>query len=431
MGKRVRLQAAVAAVAAVAAAMALAAPASASDVIGEAYGSSGGIPCSNGVTYIQAQSTDNRYAAPYDGVITSWTTDGFWDNATFKVARLSSGSSYDVVAKDGPRTTTFNVPATYAVRIPVRQGDVIGAYVPNPSNCTYTGAAGDTLGISAGDVTGPGSFDSTQNRSLPISAQIERDADNDGYGDETQDGCPGNASTHGACPLPKLLGQTFAPHNNSCEGGTVFPLQTPGIVSSVQTEGVITSWSYQANPGSTGTVQLKILQPLGGDQYLLRSQDVAHPVVAGLNTFNVRLSVRVGDRIAIATTGDDTPACGIKPSDWKIGSSFAPPAVGSSGPFATETGLSVDLAAMEEADADGDGYGDTTQDLCPTDPTTQGACATPPPPGDDKACEKARDKLAKAKAKLKKLKKHDAPAKKVKKAKAKVKKAKERVKKAC
>jgi hypothetical protein len=210
----------------------------------------------------------------------------------------------------------------------------------------------------------------------------------------------------------------------------VFPLKTPGIVSAVQTEGVLTSWSYESNPGSTGTVQLKILQPLGGDQYLLRAQDVAHPVVTGLNTFSVRLAVRVGDRIAIATTGDDTPACGIKPPDWTVGSSYASLALGSSGPFPTGTGLSVDLAAREEADLDHDGFGDTTQDKCPSDATTQGTCPVKPPPV-DKACEKAKATLAKAKAKLKKLKRNDAPADKVKKAKKRVAKAKTEVRKAC
>jgi hypothetical protein len=92
----------------------------------------------------------------------------------------------------------------------------------------------------------------------------------------------------------------------------------------------------------------------------------------------------------------------------------------------------LDVSAVLEADADADGYGDTTQDLCPSDVTTQGQCrTTEPPPAGNEACEKARKKLDKAKAKLKKLKRDDATAKRIKAAKKKVKKAKAGVRKAC
>jgi len=39
--------------------------------------------------------------------------------------------------------------------------------------------------------------------------------------------------------------------------------------------------------------------------------------------------------------------------------------------------LRVNIQAYVEPDADHDGYGDLTQDSCPTDATTHGACATP------------------------------------------------------
>ncbi|WP_196240571.1 hypothetical protein [Nocardioides anomalus] len=38
----------------------------------------------------------------------------------------------------------------------------------------------------------------------------------------------------------------------------------------------------------------------------------------------------------------------------------------------------VNLSAVLEPDVDGDGYGDVTQDLCPTDPTRQDACPAQP-----------------------------------------------------
>ena len=47
--------------------------------------------------------------------------------------------------------------------------------------------------------------------------------------------------------------------------------------------------------------------------------------------------------------------------------------VGSTLAYGSTTG-NLDVAAVVEPDSDGDGYGDETQDLCATQPSTQGAC---------------------------------------------------------
>lgn len=145
------------------------------------------------------------------------------------------------------------------------------------------------------------------------------------------------------------------------------------------------------------------------------------------------MPIKQDEKIGIRSTGPRVAGGGSDASfsyatfagDLPVGSSasFTP-----SGPV----GRAIDVSAYVEADADGDGYGDTSQDQCPTDASTQGACKSPePPPDDDKACDAAKKKLEKAQAKLKKLKKADASAKKVKGAKAKLGKAKAAVRKAC
>ena len=54
---------------------------------------------------------------------------------------------------------------------------------------------------------------------------------------------------------------------------------------------------------------------------------------------------------------------------------FAPPLVEGAGPRGSTEGINELLvAATIEPDADGDGFGDETQDRCPAQATTQGAC---------------------------------------------------------
>jgi hypothetical protein len=417
--------------------LAAAPQANAADKMGAAYEPLGGVACSYGGTHIQTVSPSQGYAAPYDGVITSWGNRGFWPTATFKVARLGAGGSYTVVGSSGPQTYSGGGElTTYPARIPVRQGDVIGARIPNTTYyCTY-GGGGYSFGRDDTDVAtgGTGFFDATYEGQVPIEAYIERDRDGDGYGDETQDGCPTTASTQGPCPLPTTLGQTLTPFSGgqTCNTSTRVVTSSPGFVSAAPHAGVITGWSHQSQADvGTGTIRLKMFRPLGGDSYRVVGESAPQvPAPSTLNSYPARIPVNEGDKIGLATNGP--VPCSQFTATGTYGRVNQDLGVGTTATFPSSNGA-LDIAAVLEADADGDGYGDTSQDLCPTDGTTQGQCriVEPPPSGDDEACEKARRKLAKAKAKLKKLKQKDAAAKQIKKAKMKVKKAKSGVKKAC
>jgi hypothetical protein len=186
-------------------ALLLAAQAGASVTVGEDFGSGEGSGCDTPSTSleIQTQSAGNSYAAPFDGVFTSWSASAAgWNSGTLKVARLGSGDTFTVIGQDGPRPSDG---VAYPIRIPVRQGDVIGVFLSNQLGCwDRTNQIGYRLGYKATDVpAGPGAFDSqSAGYQVPVTAQIEHDVDNDGYGDETQDGCPTNASTQGSCPIP-------------------------------------------------------------------------------------------------------------------------------------------------------------------------------------------------------------------------------------
>jgi hypothetical protein len=194
---------------------------------------------------------------------------------------------------------------------------------------------------------------------------------------------------------------------------------------------VITGWSHQSQGDvGTGTIRLKMFRPLGGDSYRVVGESAPQvPAPSTLNSYPARIPVNEGDKIGLATNGP--VPCSQFTASGTYGRVNQDVGVGTTTTFPSSNGA-LDIAAVLEADADGDGYGDTTQDLCPTDATTQGACrTTEPPPSGNEPCEKARKKLAKAKAKLRKLKKKDAAAKQVKQAKGKVRKAKVAVKQAC
>ena len=84
-------------------------------------------------------------------------------------------------------------------------------------------------------------------------------------------------------------------------------------------------------------------------------------------------------------------------------------AVGDEPAFTPNVGAVWDIAARLEADADGDGFGDETQDQCPTDPSTHAACpvtpVTPAPSVKKKKCKKHKKKHSAESAKKKKCKK--------------------------
>ena len=197
---------------AVAAALVLAAPGSASGAVtlGSTFTATEG--CVGGATYSQTSSSGNSYVMPTEGVITSWAhrAGAGPPDLKFRIVRQVAETNYFTLVREGPSTPqTANQLNEFPVRIPVKGGDMIGLFVGSsiaPYNCASpTGKAADVwyynpLDYFAGGGTafeGPGS-----GYKFDVSAQLEPDADGDGFGDETQDLCPTNASTQGGCPPP-------------------------------------------------------------------------------------------------------------------------------------------------------------------------------------------------------------------------------------
>ena len=154
-------------------------------------------------TYIQTASPPGgpSYTAPFGGVITQWS---YQSDSTppptvrLKVAQDFGGGTIKIVAESAVENIAPSTLNTYQSRISMPAGTDLGEYIANDcsqSDATYTDYYADTdLGVGT---TSP-SF-TQEHLQQDISAVLEPDADHDGYGDETQDGCPQQTDTHAAC----------------------------------------------------------------------------------------------------------------------------------------------------------------------------------------------------------------------------------------
>jgi hypothetical protein len=95
---------------------------------------------------------------------------------------------------------------SFPIRVPVQTGDLLGLSSPLASIICGTANAGDVTGQVAGEaaVGTTATYPPTPSRALPMVVTLEADIDNDGFGDETQDGCPQSATFQGPCPVITL-----------------------------------------------------------------------------------------------------------------------------------------------------------------------------------------------------------------------------------
>ena len=154
--------------------------------------------CDFPLTQIQTTSPGSIYAAPTDGVITSWSfmaAVAEQPRLKLKVARAVGGNDFLIVGDSPAEAPAAGVLNTFPTRISVHAGDVIGFHNVTQGICGMLAPMGYAshntpmnVEAQAGTTTtfSPGSF------RLDISALLEPDADRDGFGDETQDACPAN-----------------------------------------------------------------------------------------------------------------------------------------------------------------------------------------------------------------------------------------------
>jgi hypothetical protein len=161
-----------------------------------------------------ASSSPLPPAAPTSGVITKWTSSigvlpegKTSEPETFKVFRPNRATTTALVVGSDAQTLITGL-NTFPVRIPVQAGDLIGLSPNGEDGIVFCEEHAVKSSLGAFEVAAPtgaiiGFTELMEPLRMPVTATVEPDADGDGYGDETQDQCPTDASTHEACPAPK------------------------------------------------------------------------------------------------------------------------------------------------------------------------------------------------------------------------------------
>ena len=176
-----------------------------------------------------------------------------------------------------------------------------------------------------------------------------------------------------------MVGQLFTPTLANCGGGlpapnTSFPTTVAsGNSYTVPSPGVITSWSFQENAVTVGDLKLKVGRTSDGINYTIVGESPAgQQTPSSVNTYPTRIAVQADDRIGVFETGGGCASDGNINDKFVYNQSDVPP--GATAVFIGDQALKFPVAAFVEHDADRDGFGDETQDKCPTDGGGPGPC---------------------------------------------------------
>jgi Ca2+-binding RTX toxin-like protein len=169
------------------------------------------------------------------------------------------------------------------------------------------------------------------------------------------------------------IGQVFTPTAET-KATVIQTGVASGVGYTVPSDGVITSWSFQSETVAA-TVRLKAARRNGdGTHTIVGESDFQTTTPSQLQSFPARIAVRAGDFIGTAAAAGKTVAYTGANEDTVVLAPNDQPA-GSSANYSNVQGIRVNVTAQLEPDADGDGFGDESQDLCTNDPTVQTACA--------------------------------------------------------
>jgi len=199
-----------------------AAPAQGALTLGEVSPPGSPLGCNQGSFIVQTGTSGSRLyqVPPGGGVITEWSARAWSAGAPSVMQLVLAGSNVDddlvtfeaVSGFESVGPAAEQAPQSFKTRVPVKGGERLGLYgLTNTYTCAYGFENGDGNRIIWGDIPQPPTIgappvfadngDVLKER-VPVEAKLEADADHDGFGDETQDQCPTDATTQAPCPVP-------------------------------------------------------------------------------------------------------------------------------------------------------------------------------------------------------------------------------------
>ena len=170
-----------------------------------------------------------------------------------------------------------------------------------------------------------------------------------------------NCGPAGGCTIANAT----LPLSTTAPGGLIAPI-----------DGVVVRWRIRTGATSTSSTTPRIIRVVGATTRTGAGTGTAvTPALNQISTFDTRLPIQAGDRFGVDQAGASatrTPVMGSTFSYWGV------PKLADGGPGRNPTASTPDFELLVNADierdADGDGFGDETQDLCPTNAATQGIC---------------------------------------------------------
>ena len=369
---------------------------------------SGGCDCT-AVQMKETSPTSNSYVIPYDGVIVS---SGTYVGSTVEAADTvraqtvnRNGASTGTVVSEGAAHSLFGLSTSsvdrFLDRLPAHAGDVLAArfhdsgFIESTPFMFKTAAAGDEIrnfgGTAAGGSLSGGS--PASERRVNLEAVLEPDEDHDGYGDASQDLCPASPIAISSCS-GSLFGSDLQ-GEGSAKPATCLPsclyVQTAlgGASTATTAPGVIVRW--RVLNGSSGSYRISVLtdNPAGSGgpshaYHVLGLSETGtvtaptNPAFSRISSFPTRLAIPAGAYVGISVPGSSIPAFQSSPGGQAKYSRTDAPFPGITGVVGESHNGAILYDADVEPDADGDGYGDVSQDSCPSSGTIhEGACPAP------------------------------------------------------
>jgi hypothetical protein len=274
-------------------------------------------------------------------------------------------------------------------RLPANAGDVLAArfhdsgFIESTPFFFKTTAGADEVEVSSPTAAG-GSLSGSSlvaERRVNLEAVLEPDEDHDGYGDVSQDLCPGSPIATSACSGSllgtALQGERSAPPAACLPSCLYVQTALGGVSTATSSPRVIVRW--RVLNGSSGAYRIHVLTDNPGGSggafhayHVLSTSETGNvtaptnSVFSKISSFPTRTPIPAGAYVGLAVPGGTVPGFQSSAGGQAKYSRTEAPFPGITGVGGESHDGAILYDADIEPDIDGDGYGDVTQDSCPT-----------------------------------------------------------------